>query len=70
MGSEMCIRDSLRGALDSIPEDVPSLSQEKLDCAIPARLVDPRKKATVADIDPTSNDAPEEILEDDATDIF
>ena len=60
----------LRGALDSIPEDVPSLSQEKLDSAIPARLVDPRKKATVADIDPTINGALEENLEDGAADIF
>ncbi|CAN0174699.1 unnamed protein product [Scytosiphon promiscuus] len=46
----------LRGALDAVPEDVPSLTEEAAKAAIPTRLVDPRKRAMVADINATSDE--------------
>lgn len=61
----------LRGALDAIPDDVPALSQEQADAAIPTRLVDPRKRFAVADADETSTEeAPIENIEHGEGDVF
>lgn len=45
----------LRGAGDVVPDDVPVLSEDQADAAIPSRLADPRKRSEVAiDADETT----------------
>lgn len=41
----------LRGTYDSIPMDIPALSSQAADNAIPYRLADPRQRAAVSDME-------------------